>query len=113
MGRKVSECRAALESEDAASRLQGTGEDRCGSVVFTEEIDPAAGVMARARAQGRLRNVREPRGRSWRSQRRARRRSGRESDRPIVPKKPLIPAEGRGLTSGVLAEKTTVRGDGR
>ena len=113
MGRNVSECRAGLESEVAASSLQRTGEDRCGSVGLTEAIDPAAGVMATARAKGRLRNVRDPMGRFWKRQRRARRRTGRESDRPIVPKKPLIPAEGRGLTSGVLAEKTTVRGDWR
>jgi hypothetical protein len=45
--------------------------------------------------------------------RRERRRAGRESDRPIVPLKRVMTAEGRGLTFGVLAWETTVSGDWR
>ncbi len=113
MGRNASECRAGLESEDAAPSLQRTGEGRCGSVVRTEGTDPAAGVMATARAKGSLSNVRDPTGRSWGSERRNGRRAGRGSDGPIVPLKRVTTAEGRGLTLGVLVRKTTVLGDWR
>jgi hypothetical protein len=113
MGRNASECRAGLESEVAAPSLQRTGEGRRGSVVITGETDPAAGVMATARAKGFLSNVRDPAGRSWLSERRARRRTCRESDRPIVPMKRVTTAEGRGLTFGVLAMQMTVSGDWR
>jgi hypothetical protein len=113
MGRNASECRAGLESEVAAPSLQRTGEGRCGSVVITGETDPAAGVMATARAEGFLSNVRGPAGRSWMSERRERRRTCRESDRPIVPVKRVMTVEGRGLTFGALARKRTVLGDWR
>ena len=113
MGRNASECRAGLESDVAASSLQRTGEGRCGSVETTEATDPAAGVMAVARAKGSLSNVRGPTGRSWGSKRRDGRRTGRESDGPIVPLKRVMTAEGRGLTFGVLARETTVMGDWR
>jgi hypothetical protein len=113
MGRNESECRAGLESAVAAPSLQRRGEGRCGSVDRTEGTDPAAGVMATARAKGSLSNVRGPTGRSLGSKRRERRRAGRESDRPIVPLKRVMTAEGRGLTFGMLARKTTVTGDWR
>jgi hypothetical protein len=113
MGRNASECRAGLESEVAAPSLQRTGEGRCGSVETTEATDPAAGVMAVARAKGCLSNVRGPAGRSVRSKRRDRWRTGRESDRPIVPLKRVTTVEGRGLTFGMLARRTTVMGDWR
>jgi len=63
MGRNASECRAGLESEDAAPSFPRSGEGRGGSV---ETTDPAAGVMAVARAKGSLSNVRGPTGRSMR-----------------------------------------------
>ena len=99
---------------------------------LTEASDPAAGVMTTARAEGSLCNVRGPtdRRRATGGERRGRRRIGRESDRPIVPKGRRSPrrrrprrrslpvtrvttAEGRGLTSGVLAREATVVGDWR
>lgn len=119
---KPSPCerRAGLESEDAAPSLQQTGEGRRGSGLETEWPLPAAGVMTTARAEGSLRNVRGPAGRPRGRRRHQGRRTGRESDRPIVPKgrrslpvKPLTTAEGRGLTSGVLVERTKVTGDWR
>lgn len=114
MGRNASECRAGLESAVAVPSLQRTGEGRCGSVVRTEGTDPAAGVMAMTRVKGSLSNVRGPTGRSpAATERRDRRRAGRESDRPIVPLKRVMTAEGRGLTFGVLARETTVSGDWR
>jgi hypothetical protein len=113
MGRNASECRAGLESEDAAPSLQRTGEGRRGWVEKTEETNPAAGVMATARAKGSLSNVRGPTGRSSGSERRGRRRTGRESDRPIVPVKRVTTVEGRGLTLGMPAKRTTVLGDWR
>jgi hypothetical protein len=113
MGRNASECRAGLESEGAAPSLQRTGEGRSGSVETTEATGPAAGVMATARAEGSLSNVRGPTGRSLGSERRTRRRTGRESDRPIVPMKRVTTAEGRGLTLGMLVRETTVAGDWR
>jgi len=113
MGRNVSECRAGPESAVAAPSLQRTGEGRCGPVETTEATGPAAGVMATARARGSLSNVRGPTGRSLGSERRIRRRTGRESDGPIVPLKRVMIAEGRGLTFGVLARKTMVAGDWR
>jgi len=58
MGRNASECRAGLESEDAAPSFPRSGEGRGGSVETTETTDPAAGVMAVARAKGSLSNVR-------------------------------------------------------
>jgi hypothetical protein len=54
--------------------------------------------------------VRDPNGRSWRSKRRERWRSGRESDKAIVRVKPLTTVKGRGLTSGALSKRKTVRG---
>jgi len=114
MGRNASECRAGLESAVAAPSLQRTGEGRSGSVVRTEGTDPAAGVMATARAEGSLSNVRGPAGRSPQAtERRDRRRAGRESDGPIVPLKRVTTAEGRGLTFGELARETKVTGDWR
>jgi hypothetical protein len=113
MGRNASECRAGPESEVAAPSLQRTGEGRCGSVETTETTDSAVGVMAVARAKGSLSNVRGPAGRSVRSQRRFRRRTGRESDRPIVPLKRVMTVEGRGLTFGMLGRRMTIVGDWR
>jgi len=114
MGRNASECRAGLESAVAVPSLQRTGEGRCGSVVRTERTDPAARVMATTRGKGSLSNVRGPTGRSPQAtERRDRRRAGRESDRPIVPLKRVMTAEGRGLTFGVLAREAKVRGDWR
>ena len=118
MGRNASECRAGLESEGAVAEpsTKGRRPSRVGqSPHLTEAPDPAAGVMATARVEGSLCNVRGPIGRrrATGGERRIRRRAGRESDRPIVPVKPLIPAEGRGLTSGVLARDATVTGDWR
>ena len=117
------ERRAGLESEVAAPSLQRTGEGRrgSGSSTQTEASDPAAGVMTMARAEGSLCNVRGPTGRRVGGERRQQgRRTDRESDRPIVPEgrrslpvKRLTTVEGRGLTSGVFAGRTTVRGDWR
>ncbi len=112
-GRNASECRAGLESEVAAPSFQQTGEGRCGSVQTTEPTDPAAGVVAAARAKGSPSNVRGPTGRSLGSERRARRRTGRASDRLIVPLKRVTTVEGRGLTFGMLARRRTVMGDWR
>jgi len=112
-GRNASECRAGLESEVTAPSLQRRGEGRCGSVQTTESIDPAVGVMAAARAKGSPSNVRGPTGRSSGGERRDRWRTGRESDRPIVPRKRVTTVEGRGLTFGMLARRRTVMGDWR
>jgi hypothetical protein len=109
----VSECRAGLESEDVAPSLQQTGEGRCGPVETTEATGPVAGVMATARGKGSLSNVRGPVGCCWGSKRRFRRRAGRKSDRPIVPRKRVTTVEGRGLTFGMLARETTVMRDWR
>jgi len=113
MGRNASECRAGPESAVAAPSFQRIGEGRCGPVMTTEATGPAAGVMATARAKGSLSNVRGPTGCSLGSERRIRRRTGRESDGSIVPLKRAMTAEGRGLTFGVLARKTMVAGDWR
>jgi hypothetical protein len=113
MGRNAGECRAGLVSEVAEPSLHRTGEGRRGSVRTTEATDPAAGVMATARAKGSLSNVRGPTGCSCGERRRVRRRAGRESDRPIVPWKRVTTVEGRGLTFGMFARKGTVTGDWR
>ncbi len=102
MGRNGSECRAGLEREGAASSLQRTGEGCRGLVRRTEATGPAAGGTATARAEGSRSNVRGPAGRSVGSERRVRRRTGRASDRPIVPMRRVTAAEGRGLTLGML-----------
>jgi len=67
------------------------------------------GVVGTARREGFLGNVRGPKRRGSRP-RRLSGRGGRfrESERPIVPKKPVTTVEERGLTSGVLAREPTV-----
>ena len=121
MGRNASECRAGLESEDADAEppMKWRRPMRIGRE--TEGPHPAAGVMAAARAEGSLRNVRGPAACPQGQTTTPRRRGGRESDRPIVPKgkaqafpvKRVMTAEGRGLTFGVLVWETMVAGDWR
>jgi hypothetical protein len=85
--------------------LQGEGEGRCRGVFgerTTRTHDPT-GVMATACRHRRATATREiPDGGRRASQpatREGRAGLSGKSDRPIVPTKPLIPVEGRGLTS--------------
>jgi hypothetical protein len=118
-GRNLSECRAGLESEVAVAEPPTNGRRPMRMGRKTEVPHSAAGVVAteggfasRARTEGFLRNVRGPIGCPWETggERRERRRAGRESDRPIVPVKRVMTAEGRGLTFGVLVKRTRIAG---
>ena len=126
-GHNASECRAGqrqgfalrLESEVAVAEPPTNGRRPMRKGRETGLPLPAAGVVAMARMEGSLRNVRGPID-CPQGQRRPGRRIGRESDRPIVPVRRVMTAEGRGLTSGeggkpssVLERKTMITGDWR
>jgi len=80
------------------------GEGRCGGRGGTEtDALWLAGVLGTARGEGLLGNVGGPLWEAGRDcRRRKSRRPWRESERLMVPMKPVTTVEGRGLTSGCL-----------
>ena len=103
-GRNASESRAGLESGDAsADPTEGRGRPQRRAGEPRRNALRLAGVLGAARGEGLLGNVGDP---SWEAGRDCRRRTSRcpwrESERLMVPTKPVTTVEGRGLTSGCL-----------